>query len=124
MANVENLTPFTSEQSREEAVKNGQKGGIASGKARRERAAIREASEAFLSSPIKSVPSLKSIADKFGIKGNEPIQSVIVAACITTAIKKGGIDNLIKLSELLGESGAIERLEDISEAEADVFGND
>ena len=38
MANEQNLTPFTSEQSREEAVKNGKKGGIASGQARREKA--------------------------------------------------------------------------------------
>ena len=42
MANNDNLTPFTSDQSREEAVKNGRKGGIASGKARRE---MREARE-------------------------------------------------------------------------------
>ena len=31
----ENLTPFTSAQNREEAAKNGRKGGIASGEARR-----------------------------------------------------------------------------------------
>lgn len=43
MANEENLKPFTSDQSREEAVKNGRKGGIASGKAKRERKLLREA---------------------------------------------------------------------------------
>ena len=42
MANNDNLTPFTSGQSREEAVKNGRKGGIASGEARRERREARE----------------------------------------------------------------------------------
>ena len=42
MANNDNLTPFTSDQSREEAVKNGRKGGIASGEARRERREARE----------------------------------------------------------------------------------
>lgn len=35
MANEQNLRPFTSAQSREEAVKNGRVGGIASGRARR-----------------------------------------------------------------------------------------
>ena len=40
MANIENLIPFTSEQNREEAKKNGHKGGIASGKARREKATM------------------------------------------------------------------------------------
>lgn len=38
MANNQNLIPFTSNQSRDEAVKNGKKGGIASGKARAEKA--------------------------------------------------------------------------------------
>lgn len=42
MANEQNLIPFTSDQSREEAKKNGRKGGIASGKARRENKLIRE----------------------------------------------------------------------------------
>ena len=42
MANEQNLKPFTTDQSREEAVKNGRKGGIASGKAKRENKLIRE----------------------------------------------------------------------------------
>ena len=42
MANEKNLKPFTSEQSREEAAKNGKKGGIASGKAKREKNAARK----------------------------------------------------------------------------------
>lgn len=42
MANKQNLKPFTSEQSRAEAVKNGRKGGIASGKARREQKLIKD----------------------------------------------------------------------------------
>lgn len=35
MANEQNLKPFTSDQNREEAAKNGKKGGIKSGEARR-----------------------------------------------------------------------------------------
>lgn len=42
MANNENLVPFTSDQSREEAVRNGRKGGIKSGQARRRKAALRD----------------------------------------------------------------------------------
>lgn len=42
MANEKNLTPFTSAQSREEAVKNGRKGGIQSGKSRRKKADFRK----------------------------------------------------------------------------------
>jgi hypothetical protein len=42
VANEKNLVPFTSEQSHEEAVKNGRKGGIASGEARRNRKMLRD----------------------------------------------------------------------------------
>lgn len=42
MANEKNLVPFTSEQSHEEAVKNGRKGGIASGEARRNKKMLRD----------------------------------------------------------------------------------
>lgn len=53
MANVENLKPFTSEQSRAEAVKNGKKGGIASGEARRRKKLLRECLEELLEKDIK-----------------------------------------------------------------------
>lgn len=42
MANEQNLKPFTSNQSREEAVKNGRKGGIRSGEVRRENKLIKD----------------------------------------------------------------------------------
>ena len=48
MANEENLTPFTNEQSREEAVKNGKKGGVASGAARRRKKTMRQTLNALL----------------------------------------------------------------------------
>ena len=53
MAKEQNLTPFTSEQSRDEAVKNGRKGGIASGEARRNKRDIRMALEALLEKEYK-----------------------------------------------------------------------
>lgn len=39
---MSNLKPFTSEQSREKAVENGRKGGIASGISKRERRVLKE----------------------------------------------------------------------------------
>lgn len=52
MANDENLVPFTSDQSHDEAVKNGRAGGIASGKARREQKTMREWAKVFGAIPI------------------------------------------------------------------------
>lgn len=48
MANEQNLTPFTSEQSHEEAVKNGKKGGVNSGKARKRKADLRRMAQEVL----------------------------------------------------------------------------
>lgn len=54
MANKEdNLKPFTSDQSREEAAKNGAKGGIASGEARRKKRDLKLAIQALLEADIK-----------------------------------------------------------------------
>lgn len=49
----DNLRPFTSDQSREEAKNNGAKGGIASGEARRRKRDIRLAMEALLEKQYK-----------------------------------------------------------------------
>lgn len=48
LANEQNLRPFTSDQDREEAKKNGQKGGVASGEARRRKADLRKTLETLL----------------------------------------------------------------------------
>lgn len=53
MANIENLVPFTSDQDREEASKNGKKGGVASGRARREKASILKSLNTILNSDIR-----------------------------------------------------------------------
>lgn len=42
MANIQNLRPFTSDQSREEAAKNGKQGGIKSGEVRRQKQQLRQ----------------------------------------------------------------------------------
>lgn len=46
--NDENLKPFTSDQNREEAKKNGAKGGKASGRSRREKANLRKLAQQVL----------------------------------------------------------------------------
>ena len=90
MANEQNLKPKDSSQSREEAKKNGRKGGIASGKARRERKALKETLEELLAMPIKDgraddIEKIKSIA---GIKGkNITMQEAIMVAMLNKAAK-------------------------------------
>ncbi len=54
MANEQNLILFDSNQSREEAQKNGAKGGKKSGEIRRKRKAMKEQMEMLLSLPFKA----------------------------------------------------------------------
>ena len=86
MANEQNLkTPST-----EEARRRGKKGGIASGKARREKKLFRETLESLLTMPMKdgknaSVDDIKNFA---GIKGaNISVQEAILIAQIQKAMK-------------------------------------
>lgn len=53
MANEQNLKPFAEDQSREEAVKNGRKGGKASGAARRRKADLRRMAQDILDGTYK-----------------------------------------------------------------------
>lgn len=55
MANEQNLRPFTSDQSHEEAAKNGRKGGIASGEARRAKKTLREIMELYGQMPAEEL---------------------------------------------------------------------
>ena len=90
MANEENLIPFTSEQNREEAKKNGAKGGVASGKARREKKAFKETLEILLSMPMKNGDgiSVDDIQNFASIKGqNISVQEAILIAQVQKAMK-------------------------------------
>ena len=65
----DNLVPFTSEQSREEAVANGRKGGIASGEARRAKKSLREAMQILMDTDLsgkdgKSMTGTEAMAAK------------------------------------------------------------
>lgn len=83
----ENLIPVRSE---EEAREKGKKGGIASGKARRDKKAMKETLATLLSMPLKDgaaadVEKIKSIA---AINGkNITVQEAIMLAQIKKAIK-------------------------------------
>jgi len=69
VANEENLIPFTSDQDREEAKKNGKKGGIASGKARREKATMRKTLEMLLEEKNSKGKTYKELATLGLLKG-------------------------------------------------------
>jgi hypothetical protein len=76
MANEQNLRPFTSEQSREAAKKNGSKGGKATARNKRERKTFREGLLLLLNEPLK---------DKSGNVTDNTTQDAIIAALVKRA---------------------------------------
>lgn len=105
MANEENLVKFTSEQNREEAKKNGRKGGIASGEARRKRKALNETLNELFSMPIKDgeINNIEQIKSLAAVKGqNITVQEAIVIAQIQKALK-GNQSAARLLFEMMGE---------------------
>ncbi len=105
MANEENLKPFTSDQCREEAVKNGRKGGKASAKARRERKAFKETLELLLKMPLydgkkQNINSIKNFAN---IKGkNITTQEAMLIAQVQKAMK-GDNQSITFIRDTIGE---------------------
>lgn len=84
MANEQNLVPFTSNQSREEAKKNGRKGGIKSGEARRRNAALRETMNRLLTMKV-NVEGLSDVLEADGVEST--YEDVISMAMIEQAAR-------------------------------------
>lgn len=91
MANEENLIPFDSNQSREQAKKNGRKGGIKSGQVKRERKTMKEMLNYLLQ---------QDITDKKGNKKNT-LEAVMVAQ-IREALK-GNTKAIQFIRDTIGE---------------------
>lgn len=87
MANEQNLIPFTSNQSREEAKKNGVKGGKKSGEVRRKRKAMKEQMEMLLSLPFKQSESLNFMKDLGIEEDNLDNQMALIVAMYGKALK-------------------------------------
>ena len=87
MANEKNLIPFTSNQSREEAKKNGAKGGKKSGEVRRKRKAMKEQMEMLLSLPFKQSEALDFMKDLGIGEDNLDNQMALIVAMYGKALK-------------------------------------
>ena len=102
MANIQNLVPpFTSDQSREEASKNGRKGGKASGKARREKVKMRKLVEMFAYLDVN-----KDVENKMRMLGI-PDEGMLILMQSVVAIfnkaNKGDVAAFNAIRDLLGE---------------------
>lgn len=110
MSNANNLKNGEATQFRtgEEQVEIARQGGIASGKARREKKTIQKILADYLDNDVQSNKSLKKIADTAGITGEQSIKELVTAVCILNTLKKGDVDKLSSIMGLLGEDTAKE----------------
>ena len=101
MANEQNLKPFTSDQSREEAAKNGRKGGKRSGEVRSMNAQMRKRLEQIVKMTLKDgkEDKIRNLAEAKG--ANLSISDALLVKLVTMALS-GNMKAMAKLMELIG----------------------
>ena len=102
MANEQNLVPFTSEQNREEAAKNGKKGGIASGAARRRKKSLKELGDMIGSLSVKSEKN-KAIMREAGIEDEDMIRDTAMLFMLEAKAEKGDTNAIALIAKIRGQ---------------------
>lgn len=110
MANEENLKNGQQYQFRsgEQAAEAGRKGGIASGKARREKRSMREAAKMFMDMPIKGYPELTTKLKAMGIKEEDLTFQMAVISSMMAKAMQGNTKAAAFLRDTAGENPALE----------------
>lgn len=104
MPNEQNIVPyqFDSNQSREQAAKNGAAGGRASGVSRRRKKSLREAAELYLSLPVSDKRAWNKLA-RDGVDPEDVDNQMAIIAGLTIKAVKGDAKAAKLLFDLLGE---------------------
>ena len=104
MPNEKNLVPhqFTSDQSREEAARNGQIGGRASGVSRRRKRSLREAADLYLSMPVSDRRKWNKIARE-GVDPEDIDNQMAMIIGLTQKAMAGDAKAAKLLFELVGD---------------------
>ena len=102
-------------RSGDEAAKNGRKGGLASGKKRREKKTVQKILADYLDSDARKSSALADLADEAGLEAGGSIKELVVIKLLLNSLEKGDLSDLERLMKLLGEqketSGAEEKLD-------------
>lgn len=104
MPNEQNIVPyqFDSNQSREQAAKNGAAGGRASGVSRRRKKSLREAAELYLSLPVADKRAWNKLA-RDGVDPEDVDNQMAIIAGLTIKAVKGDAKAAKLLFELVGD---------------------
>ena len=109
MANetTKNLIP-QNKRTKEEQREIARMGGIASGKARREKQKTQQILAGIVSIKNKDLAMFQKLAAKLGLDGDVSIHEVFTLTCLLNSVKSGNLGDLERLSKLLGEDNAKE----------------
>ena len=109
MANetTKNLIP-QNKRTKEEQREIARMGGIASGKARREKQKTQQILADLLSIKNKDLGTFQKEAKKIGLDGDISIHELFTMVCLLNSVKSGNLGDLERLSKLLGEDNAKE----------------
>ena len=109
MANetTKNLIP-QNKRTKEEQREIARMGGIASGKARREKQKTQQIVADLVSIKNKDLATFQKEAKKMGLDGDISIHELFTMVCLLNSVKSGNLGDLERLSKLLGEDNAKE----------------
>ena len=79
------------------------KGGKNSVKARQQKKTIQNILSALCDSKCSDIPQFKKIAAKLGVDGDKSVKELFTLVSTLNALKTAKMDDLAKMSELLGE---------------------
>lgn len=101
-------------RSGDEAAINGRKGGLASGKKRREKRTVQRILMDFMESDAQTSPALADLAKEIGFESGS-IKELVVMKLLLNSLSDGDLSDLERLMKLLGEqketAGAEEKLD-------------
>ena len=99
---TKNLIP-QSERTKDEQREIARMGGIASGKARREKKTVQKILGELLDGQIKDSPQFAKLASKMGVESDKSVKDIFTMVCLLNSVKSGNLGDLERLSKLLGE---------------------
>lgn len=116
--NEKNLKP-QSERTKEEQREIARKGGIASGKKRRENRTIQQILKTITDGDTTTLSQFASIARKLGLESDKSIKEVYSIIALLNSVKTANLGDLERLQKLLGEDkqdenkDVIKKLDDV-----------
>ena len=103
---TKNLIP-QSERTKDEQREIARMGGIASGKARREKQKTQQILADLVSIKNKDLATFQKEAKKMGLDGDISIHELFTMVCVLNSVKNGNLSDLERLAKLLGEQSEI-----------------